>query len=95
MTQGADALRLATYMVVCAIASPMPERTRQLSDDLLEENRRLSAEVRALRARIAELESALSFHAQLLQLWNRTQREHEIRLARELDRMARGPVGHG
>jgi len=95
MTQGSDALRLASYMVECAIASPMPKRTRQLSEDLREENRRLSAEVRTLRERIAELESALSFHAQLLQLWNRTQTEHRSRLEKELNLMARSPVGRG
>jgi len=73
----------------------MPKRTSQLSEAVLEENRRLSAEVRSLRERVAELESALSFHAQLLQLWNRTQTEHERRLAKELERVVRSPIGHG
>lgn len=73
----------------------MPNRIYPVSDAVLEENRRLAAEVDRLRERVAALESTLSFQNQLLELWNRTHAEHERRLAREFEHLVRGPVGRG
>ena len=75
------------------MAHTTDEDVALLAARLHEDNRRLVAEVQHLRETIARLQQDLLVRTQLLGLWKEMHEEHRTWLLREIERIARHPVG--